>query len=142
VAVFPSDHFILDEARFMQSVGEAVEETRSFSGGLTLLGMTPDTVEEGYGWIEAAHAEPGRATRAVRQFWEKPPSGNARTLLRRGALNGSGVREAARVLRLSPTTVIAVVKKSRYSPTRQPHVAGSPSFTHRPPPARTRSQSG
>ena len=58
------------------------------------------------------------------------------------ALNGSGVREAARVLRLSPTTVIAVVKKSRYSPTRQPHVAGSPSFTHRPPPARTRSQSG
>ena len=58
------------------------------------------------------------------------------------ALNGSGVREAARVLRISPTTVIAVVKKSRHSPTRQPYVAGSPSFTHQPRPARTRSRSG
>ena len=58
------------------------------------------------------------------------------------ALNGSGVREAARVLRISPTTVIAVVKKSRHSPTHQPYVAGSPSFTHQPRPARTRSRSG
>ena len=29
------------------------------------------------------------------------------------ALNGSGVRDTARVLRISPTTVIAVLKKSR-----------------------------
>src|SRR5215471_16108515 len=30
------------------------------------------------------------------------------------ALNGSGIRDTARVLRISPTTVIAVLKKSRY----------------------------
>lgn len=86
VAVFPSDHFIVEEARFMQSVGEAVEETRRFRGGLTLLGMTPDAAEEGYGWIEPAPAEPGRTTRAVHQFWEKPSRADAHALLRRGAL--------------------------------------------------------
>src|SRR5918998_1022769 len=35
------------------------------------------------------------------------------------ALNGSGVRETARVLRISPTTVLAVLKKSRRVATRQ-----------------------
>ena len=39
------------------------------------------------------------------------------------ALNGSGIRDTTRVLRISPTTVIAVLKKSRRAATRQPHVA-------------------
>ena len=56
------------------------------------------------------------------------------------AINGSGVRDTARVLRISPTTVIAVLKKSRLSPTRQPHVATSSSSTRRhcPRPASAR----
>src|SRR6478752_4111686 len=44
------------------------------------------------------------------------------------ALNGSGIRDTARVLRISPTTVIAVLKKSRRAATRQPHVAASSSL--------------
>ena len=47
-------------------------------------------------------------------------------------LNGSGVRDTARVLRISPTTVIAVLKKSRAA-TRHPR-AGTLSLTHRPQP--------
>src|SRR5215510_2932019 len=43
------------------------------------------------------------------------------------AINGSGVRDTARVLRISPTTVIAVIKKSRRAATRQPRV-GTPSL--------------
>src|SRR5919204_1112713 len=35
------------------------------------------------------------------------------------AINGSGIRDTARVLRISPTTVIAVLKKSRRPSTRQ-----------------------
>jgi transposase-like protein len=35
------------------------------------------------------------------------------------ALNGSGIRDTARVLRISPTTVIAVLKKSPRDSTRQ-----------------------
>ena len=56
------------------------------------------------------------------------------------ALNGSGIRDTARVLRISPTTVIAVLKKSRRSPARQPHVAPSSSSTrrHRARPATAR----
>jgi insertion element IS1 protein InsB len=39
------------------------------------------------------------------------------------AINGSGVRDTARVLRISPTTVIAVLKKSRRAATGQPRLA-------------------
>lgn len=86
VAIFPSDHFVLDEHRFMASVATAVEETRRFPPHVTLLGMTPDGLEEGYGWIEPTEREEGRATRGVRQFWEKPSPMKALSLLRRGAL--------------------------------------------------------
>jgi len=54
------------------------------------------------------------------------------------ALNGSGIRDTARVLRISPTTVIAVLKKSRRHSTRQPHVAASSSFTRHSRLGRTR----
>ena len=46
------------------------------------------------------------------------------------ALNGSGIRDTARVLRISPTTVIAILKKSRRASPHQPR-AGAPSFTRR-----------
>ncbi len=54
------------------------------------------------------------------------------------ALNGSGIRDTARVLRISPTTVIAVLKKSRHPSTRQPRGAASSSCTHSPRPNGTR----
>jgi transposase-like protein len=54
------------------------------------------------------------------------------------AINGSGVRDTARVLRISPTTVIAVLKKSRRASTRQPHVAAPSSLTRRARAATTR----
>ncbi len=86
VAIFPSDHFIVDEERFMAAVNQAVTETRRFPRQLTLLGMTPDGPQEGYGWIEAAQQEEGRETRAVKRFWEKPSAAQAHELCRRGAL--------------------------------------------------------
>jgi insertion element IS1 protein InsB len=36
------------------------------------------------------------------------------------AINGSGIRDTARMLRISPTTMIAVLKKSRRASRRQP----------------------
>jgi mannose-1-phosphate guanylyltransferase len=86
VAIFPSDHFILDEELFMAYVQGAVDEVRRFPHELTLLGMTPDRAEEGYGWIEPGAEEMGRATRAVRRFWEKPSAPQTHALLRRKAL--------------------------------------------------------
>ena len=59
------------------------------------------------------------------------------------ALNGSGVRDTARVLRISPTTVIAVLKKTPRTAPRQPHVAASSSTRrHHPRPATARRRAG
>ena len=46
------------------------------------------------------------------------------------AINGSGIRDTARVLRISPTTVIGVLKKSLRASPRHPR-AGAPAFTRR-----------
>jgi mannose-1-phosphate guanylyltransferase len=86
VAIFPSDHFIVEEDRFMASVHQAVVETQRLPQKLTLLGMTPSCIDDGYGWIEPGEREEGRETRPVLQFWEKPSSLKASALLRRGAL--------------------------------------------------------
>lgn len=99
VAIFPSDHFIVDEARFVASVGRTVAETQRFPRELTLLGMTPDHPEEGYGWLEPAEEESNRLTRAVKRFWEKPAPAQAEALFRHGALWNSfvGVAQATTV---------------------------------------------
>ena len=57
------------------------------------------------------------------------------------AINGSGIRDTARVLRISPTTVIAILKKSRRAAPRQPR-AGTPSSPRRPRPAPARRRAG
>ena len=54
------------------------------------------------------------------------------------ALNGSGVRDTARVLRISPTTVIAVLKKSRRAATRPSRVETPSSFMRHQRPGRMR----
>jgi insertion element IS1 protein InsB len=54
------------------------------------------------------------------------------------ALNGSGIRDTARVLRISPTTVIAIPKKSRRTAPRQLRVTTLSSFTRPPSPGRRR----
>jgi insertion element IS1 protein InsB len=59
------------------------------------------------------------------------------------ALNGSGIRDTARILRISPTTVIAILK-SRRAATRPACVGTPSSFTqrHRPRPTKAPSRSG
>jgi mannose-1-phosphate guanylyltransferase len=86
VALFPSDHCILREERFMSVVSRAVAEVQRFPQEMILLGMGPERAEEGYGWIEPAAAPDGRATRAVQRFWEKPSASDRQKLLVRGAL--------------------------------------------------------
>src|SRR5713101_5020703 len=47
------------------------------------------------------------------------------------AVNGSGIRDTARALRISPTTVIAVLKKSPRASTPQPCVGTTPLSSRR-----------
>jgi mannose-1-phosphate guanylyltransferase len=85
VAFFPSDHFVLDETKFVSWIGKAFDETGRFPNQVTLLGMTPDRFEEGYGWIEPTGLRGGRS-RPVGSFQEKPSEAEAERLLAQGAL--------------------------------------------------------
>ena len=80
----------------------------------------------------------------LRQYQDRGRVPEIRRQVVEMAINGSGIRDTARVLRISPTTVIAIVKKSRRASTRQPRVATSSASTrrHRPRPSKARRRAG
>src|SRR5215813_2098714 len=86
VAIFPSDHFILHEGWFMEKVRHGVWETQTCPWNMTLLGVSPEGPQDGYGWILPGKEEKERGTRAVRGFWEKPTLAQTQQLWRQGAL--------------------------------------------------------
>ncbi|MFZ0889589.1 MAG: sugar phosphate nucleotidyltransferase [Candidatus Binataceae bacterium] len=93
VAVFPCDHYVSDDQRFMRHVDLAFAAVSSQPELAVLLGITPDGPETDYGWIEAGRAlgtDP-RPVFAVSRFWEKPSLGFAGSLWRRGCLWNSSV---------------------------------------------------
>jgi mannose-1-phosphate guanylyltransferase len=94
VAIFPSDHYVSDDEVFMAHVEDAFRVLQDRPDLLILLGITPDSPEVGYGWIEPAGAIGGQEARTlyrVRQFWEKPSFALARDLLAHGCLWNSFV---------------------------------------------------
>jgi mannose-1-phosphate guanylyltransferase len=89
VGIFPSDHFILEEAVFMEHVLQAVEFLATHRRLLILLGIAPDRPEGAYGWIEPRNEiarEAGYGLFGVRQFWEKPNAPIAERLYVQGWL--------------------------------------------------------
>ena len=81
VVVYPSDHFVLEEAAFMAHVAEVVAFVERQRHGIVLVGaraMEPDTE---YGWIEPGDAVGATASGAicrVARFREKPTSAGRR----------------------------------------------------------------
>jgi mannose-1-phosphate guanylyltransferase len=89
VSVFPSDHFILEEDRFMIHVDLAVQAVARDTSRIVLLAMEARYPEEEYGYvIPAAHTGDIdlHGTRRVARFVEKPNSHAARELVNSGAL--------------------------------------------------------
>ena len=88
VVVFPSDHFVLDEDRFMSAVERALAASAKSPSKMILLGMTPQAGEETeYSYIVAAARKPdSRGASPVAGFVEKPPLAQAKELIDRGAL--------------------------------------------------------
>jgi mannose-1-phosphate guanylyltransferase len=89
VAVFPSDHFIYPETRFVEAVATAVRAAESLRDRLFLLGVRPDGPEPDYGWIFPGRElldVSGRKVQAVRTFLEKPSVEDARSARQEGAL--------------------------------------------------------
>jgi mannose-1-phosphate guanylyltransferase len=87
LVVFPSDHFILDEVRFMTAVKKALSELQKTPAKMVLLGMPPQHGEETeYGYIVGAARNNYGEAAPVAGFVEKPPLPKARELIQRGAL--------------------------------------------------------
>lgn len=89
VVLFPSDHFVYPEERFLAVVQQAISAAEAFPDRLVLLGVQPDRLELEYGWIQpgASLAEtPDGSVRTVSSFLEKPSAAQADTALRAGAL--------------------------------------------------------
>ena len=85
VAVFPSDHFVVEEDLFMDHVEIAFRAVERDSKSLVLLGTQPYEPEPEYGYIL-----PGRKAHAgvseVLQFVEKPAPEAALKLIEQGGL--------------------------------------------------------
>jgi mannose-1-phosphate guanylyltransferase len=84
IAVLPSDHFVGKEYVVESALRLALESLDDAEGGLTLLGVTPDTPEAGYGWIVPERSD--RLLRPVERFVEKPDDRSTAELFARGAL--------------------------------------------------------
>jgi mannose-1-phosphate guanylyltransferase len=89
VAIFPSDHYVGDNDRFMQYVDSAFDATLKHPETPIILGVAPSGAELGFGWIEPGAPISNGAKPSVFQisgFWEKPPLHIARELFRRSCL--------------------------------------------------------
>jgi len=90
VAVFPSDHFVLEEDRFMSHVAFAFQVVERNPSLLVLLGVEPNELEPEYGYVlpHGDEKDPSRgpSIRRVARFVEKPARDVARELIARGGL--------------------------------------------------------
>lgn len=89
VAFFPSDHYFLDDEAFASHLETAFSVAASRPEIIVLLGVTPETPEVDYGWIEPG--DPLRDLESdsvyrVSRFWEKPSEQLASDLMDRGCL--------------------------------------------------------
>ena len=94
VAIFPSDHYISDDVRFMLHVESAFSEAQRHSQMIVLLGIEPTNPEVEYGWIEPdapPSNQPPQEFSRVRRFWEKPGARKAKELMFKGWLWNSFV---------------------------------------------------
>ena len=94
IAIFPSDHFILEEDLFMGYIELGDWVVRRFPDKTVLFGIQPDGPETEYGWIEPAEPiteqfETG--VRRVGRFMEKPDQVTAIQFFEKGYLWNSFV---------------------------------------------------
>jgi mannose-1-phosphate guanylyltransferase len=115
VSVYPSDHFILEEDRFMDHVELAVQSVAHDPSRIVLLAMEAQSPEVEYGYI-VPRADDGQVnfwgTRGAANFVEKPELARALELVRAGGLWNTmimvfKVRTVLKMLqRLFPTTYL------------------------------------
>jgi len=88
VAVFPSDHFVLEEDVFMRHVDQAFRVVERDGSRIVLLGMKPNEPDPDFGYIIPGETieDSGGIGRKVEFFVEKPAMEMAERIIRKGAL--------------------------------------------------------
>ena len=89
VAVFPSDHYILEEERFLDHVALAASAVHHDPSRIVLLAMEAQWPESEYGYVVPAESNGYFelcGCRKAAHFVEKPDPGQARLLVAAGAL--------------------------------------------------------
>jgi mannose-1-phosphate guanylyltransferase len=88
VAVFPSDHFVLQEKLFMEYVRSAFEAVEKFPTKIVFLGVEPTHLEPEYGYIVSDSAESSWSSpiQSIKTFVEKPDAALAEHMISLGGL--------------------------------------------------------
>jgi mannose-1-phosphate guanylyltransferase len=89
VAIFPADHFILEEDNFMEHVRLATKAVQLLPEQIILLGVQPDAPETEFGWIQPGKRilrTDGMDICQVDGFHEKPAPETAKRFYDRGYL--------------------------------------------------------
>lgn len=81
MVVAPSDHSILNESKFIETIQVAISEAEN-TDKLITLGIKPHKPETGYGYIQYIHSD--RAVKRVKTFTEKPELEMAKTFVASG----------------------------------------------------------
>jgi mannose-1-phosphate guanylyltransferase len=76
LGVFPSDHVISDEPRFLKALQKGIAVAAT-GDNMVVLGIEPTRAETGYGYIETGDYTPDDSALHVRRFIEKPNQNRA-----------------------------------------------------------------
>ena len=83
LGVFPSDHVIADEPRFLKALQKAIAVAAA-GDNIVVLGIEPVRAETGYGYIETGDFAEDDSALHVRRFIEKPNQNRAEEFVAAG----------------------------------------------------------
>jgi len=83
LGIFPSDHVIADEPRFLKALQKGIALAAS-GDNIIVLGIEPTRPEVGYGYIETGDFASDDSSLQVRRFTEKPNQNRAEEFLAAG----------------------------------------------------------
>ncbi len=83
LGVFPSDHVISDEPRFLKALQKGIAAAAA-GDNIVVLGIEPSRAETGYGYIETGDLTKDDSALHVRRFIEKPNQNRAEEFVAAG----------------------------------------------------------
>ena len=83
LGVFPSDHVIADEPRFLKALQKGIAVAAA-GDNIVVLGIEPTRAETGYGYIETGDYTRDDSALHVRRFIEKPNQNRAEEFVAAG----------------------------------------------------------